>query len=54
MRFELDAPKDTHCYLEIGNYSCSVYGYDMAHATYRAIYTIIGMFIDDLLGRNSG
>ncbi len=49
MRFEIDAPKDTHVYLEIGNYSTSEYGYDMAHATYRAIRTIIGMFIYNLL-----
>jgi len=44
MKLEIERPQNTHVYLEIGNYSCSSYGYNIIHAIYKALRSIIGMY----------
>ncbi len=44
MKLEIEAPQDTHVYLQIGNYSCSSYGYNIVHAIYKALRGIIRMY----------
>lgn len=45
MKLEIERPQNTQVFLEIGNYSCNSYGYNTVHALYKALRSIISMYL---------